>query len=90
MFINGLLDKGHVTDPLNLLKQRGHATVTTPFEKALRHLLTGEKDSAILADAITDAYESLEAMAKIVTERHERDLSGNTELFLSRWCLRRV
>lgn len=79
-----LLDKKLVADPLDRLRKRGHPTVTAPFEKALRHLLTGEKDPAILADAITDAYEALEAMAKIVTQRHERDLSGNAELFLSR------
>ena len=62
-----LLDKKLVTDPLGQLKEGGHPTVTAPFEKALHHLLTGEKDSAILADAITDAYEALEAMAKVVT-----------------------
>jgi hypothetical protein len=81
---DALLDKRLVTDSLDRLRERGHSTVTAPFEKALRHLLTGEKDSAILADAITDAYEALEAMAKVVTERHERDLSGNAELFLSK------
>jgi hypothetical protein len=83
-----LLDTKLVKDPLDRLKECGLRTVAAPFEKALRHLLAGEKNSSILADAITDAYEALEAMAKVVTTRHERDLSSNAELFLSKRVFR--
>ena len=43
------------------------------------------RDSAsakLLFDVVTDLYESLEALAKLVTGRPDKDLSGNRELFL--------
>jgi hypothetical protein len=79
-----LLDMKLVKDPLDFLKRHGHLTVAAPFEKALRHLLAGEKNPSNLADAVTDAYEALEAMAKVVTGRQENDLSSNAELFVSK------
>jgi hypothetical protein len=77
-----LLDDRLVAEPLARL--RGFPSVTGPLEKALGHLLASEKDSARLADSVTDAYEALEAMAKVQTGRQERDLSANAEAFLSK------
>lgn len=43
-----------------------------------------EKRPELLSDVITDAYEALEALAKIVTGRESKDLSGNAELFIKK------
>jgi hypothetical protein len=55
--------------------------VLTPFSRGLANLLQGEKEPARLSAAVTDAYESLEAMAKIVT-KSDVDLSANRERFI--------
>lgn len=36
----------------------------------------------LLADVVTDMYESVEALSKIVTGRDSKDLSANAELFV--------
>lgn len=68
---------------MNWLRRSGHQTVLEPFEKALRHFLEGQKRPELYADAITDAYEALEALARIVTGK-TRDLSAIQEEFLSK------
>ncbi len=76
-----LLDEKLVNDPLRWLRAKGYETASAPFEKALGHLLRAEKDSSLLSDVVTDAYEALEAIAKIVTGR-DVDLSANREAFV--------
>jgi hypothetical protein len=65
------------------LKNAGYQAVAEPFEKALRHLLAGQQDVARLGDAITDSYEALEAIARMVTGTTER-LEKNIRAFVSK------
>jgi|SRR5712691_7622673 len=53
-----------------------------PYEKGLRHFLEAEKRPEVLSDVITDMYEALEELAKIVTGRPNTDLSRNAEAFI--------
>lgn len=78
-----LLDNALVDDPLDWLINNGLPTVHDPLTKALSHFLHARKDSNLLADAITDAYDALEAMAKYVCG-NERTFDHNRESFLSR------
>ena len=63
-----ILDDKLVNDPLDWLRTRGLSTVYEPFEKSLRHLFESRKDKRLLSNAITDAYNALEAMAKVVVD----------------------
>jgi hypothetical protein len=76
-----LLDEKLVNISLNWLRNEGYENVFQPFEKGLEHFLNSEKNPALLSDVITDMYEALEALAKIVTER-DKDLSANAEIFI--------
>ena len=78
-----LLDERLVNDPLQWLRSSGYETVLTPFKKGLSHFLHASKEPERLADVVTDMYESLEALAKIITGR-DRDLSANREMFLAK------
>ena len=78
-----LLDDKLVNDPLKWLKDRKYKTVLEPFSKALDHFLKPESRSSFLLDVITDAYEALEALAKITLD-NDRDLSQNREKFVSK------
>ncbi|MGE3537919.1 MAG: hypothetical protein AB7N91_10860 [Candidatus Tectimicrobiota bacterium] len=80
----GLLDAALVNDPLRWLRGAGYQSVLIPFEKGLSHFLAAKGKVELLADVITDMYESVEALAKIVTGRDNRDLSAHRELFLSK------
>lgn len=77
-----LLDDSLVNESLHWLADSGYESVRKPFEKALHHLLGSGRHPEVLSDVVTDAYESLEALAKIVTGKTS-DLSKNRELFLS-------
>jgi hypothetical protein len=79
-----LLDEKLVNDSLHWLSDKKYESVLKPFEKGLKHLLQSEKNPEFLADVITDMYESLEALAKIVTDRPTKDLSANEELFINK------
>jgi hypothetical protein len=78
-----VLDEALVNENLDWLSHPGFETVVEPFEKALGHLVDARKDSARLGDVVTDAYEALEAMAKIVVQS-DRDLSAIRELFIKK------
>jgi hypothetical protein len=78
-----VLDDKLVNDPLDWLRQADLKTVVQPFEKALTHLLRARQKPEFCSDAMTDAYEATEAMAKIVTGR-DGDLSKNRELFIEK------
>jgi hypothetical protein len=77
------LDQKLVNDNLDWLRRPGFETVIVPFEKALGHLLKARKDPALLAEVITNAYEALEARAKIVVASG-KDLSAIQELFIKK------
>lgn len=78
-----LLDNKLVDDPLEWIKNSDLSTVYDPFTKALDHLLRARKDTRLLHDAITDAYDSLEAMAKEVCGR-DKKFDDIRELFVSK------
>jgi hypothetical protein len=79
-----LLDEALVNEPLQWLSDPKYHNVLVPFEKGLRDFLEANKYPERLADTVTDMYEALEAMAKVVTGRPRRDLSSNAELFVSK------
>lgn len=78
------LDEAIINQPLRWLSDEQYKSVRSPFEKALQHYLESLDQPNKLADVITDSHEALEAMAKIVTERLNKDLSANAELFVSK------
>ena len=77
-----LLDQELVNEPLRWLSNPKYKNVYHPFAKGLSHFLEAEKRPELLSDVITDMYESLEALAKIVTGRSRKDLSANAEPFI--------
>lgn len=77
-----LLDDALVNDSLKWLREKGYESVLTPFNKGLKHFLDSPKRPELLSDVITDMYEAVEALAKIVTGR-DADLSSNREKFIS-------
>lgn len=79
-----LLDDKLVDDVLHWLRNKEYSSVVEPFEKGLRHFLYSEKRPELLADVVTDMYVALEALSKIITDRHTKDLSANSELYISK------
>jgi hypothetical protein len=77
------LDNGLVNTNLRWLRETGFESVRAPLEKALGHLLEVPRRPELTQDVVTDAYEALEALAKVVTDR-DADLSANRELFLKK------
>ena len=78
------LDVALVSDPLNLLNTPEYKGVSDAFKKGLDHFLHSIKNHNLLADVLTDMYEALEAMAKIICKNgKDRDLSANRETFIS-------
>lgn len=79
-----MLDDKLVYEQLRWLSDPKYRTVYEPFKKGLSHFLETEKKPQLLGDVITDMYEALEALAKIVTGRPGKDLSANAEMFISK------
>lgn len=79
-----LLDEKLANDVMKWLRDKNYVTVLAPFEKGLRHLLESSKQADLTSDVITDMYEALEALAKIVSGREAKDLSSNQEAFISK------
>ena len=77
------LDEKLVNDPLHWLRDQKYANSLAPFEKGLKHWMEGQKDPTRYGDVVTDMYEAVEALAKIVTGR-DKDLSANREAFASK------
>jgi len=77
------LDETLVRDNLRWLRDPKYKDVLSPFSKALGHYLHSRARPELLADVITDMYEAVEALAKIITGRLNKDLSANCELFLA-------
>ncbi len=79
------LDEVLINDSLRWIREKGLLTVQAPFEKSLSHLLQARAKPELLSDVITDAYEALEALAKIVTGR-DQTLDANQDAFLAKIC----
>ncbi|GAH41248.1 unnamed protein product [marine sediment metagenome] len=79
-----LLDQELVNEPLRWLAKPEYENVYNPFAKGLSHFIKAEKDLKLLHDVITDMYEALEGLSKIITGKHDKDLSANAELFISK------
>jgi hypothetical protein len=77
-----LLDDSLVNVSLRWLSDHRYDSVLQPYSKGLEHFLQAGKRPELLADAVTDMYEALEALSKIVTGRDTKDLSANAQLFL--------
>lgn len=77
-----LLDNKLVNEPLRWLGEKSYQSILEPYSKGLEHFLQSEQRPQLLADVITDMYEALEALAKIVTGRETKDLTANAQLFL--------
>jgi hypothetical protein len=77
-----LLDERLVNDPLHWLDEPKYKSVYDPFKDGLSHFLESQKKPHLLKDVITDMYEAVEALAKIVTGRFNDDLSANRQLFI--------
>ncbi len=77
-----LLDEALVNESLKWLADKGYHNVLGPFEKGLRYFLEAQQKPERLEDTVTDIYEAVEALAKVVTGK-QKDLSGNAELFIS-------
>ena len=77
-----LLDDILVNESLRWLSDNKYNSVLTPFSKGLRHLLESNSNFDLLSDVITDTYESLEAMAKILAG-NDKDLSANKDKFIA-------
>src|SRR5205085_4653646 len=77
-----LLDENLVNEPLHWLTDSKYMSVLAPYSKGLEHYLQATKRPELLSDVITDMYEALEALSKIITGRDSKDLSANAQLFL--------
>ena len=76
-----LLDGKLVRDVLGWARNKKYESVVAPFEKGLRHFLESTRRSELLLDVVTDMYEALEAVAKIVMNGGG-DLSRSRERFV--------
>jgi hypothetical protein len=79
-----LLDNKLVNDPLQWMSDQRYTPVETPFRKGLSIFSKSLKHTELRQDAITDMYESLEALAGIIVGRQQKDLSANAESFLKK------
>ena len=70
-----------VNEPLRWLAEPKYESVRKPFEKGLRDYVKAGGELDRLADVITDMYESVEAIARVITA-YNRELSRNQELFI--------
>lgn len=77
-----VLDEELVNEPLQWLSDAKYKTVLEPFEKGLSDFLLTTKETERHKDVVTDMYEALEAMAKVVCQ-NDKDLSANRESFVS-------
>lgn len=79
-----LLDEGLVNENLSWLSDPKYSNVYAPFDKGLTHYYRMLKEPKLAYDVVTDMYEALEALAKIITDRPSHDLSSNAEFFIRR------
>jgi hypothetical protein len=77
------LDERLVSDVLGILQAPAYRGISDAFNKGLGHLLHSLKKPELLSDVITDMYEAVEALAKIVCA-NDKDLSANREALISK------
>jgi hypothetical protein len=78
------LDDALVNSVLDWLQGEKYHAVRAAYAKAIGHLVDSAKRPHLLSDVITDSYEALESLAKVVTGNERKDLSANREAFLSK------
>lgn len=76
-----LLDEELVNEPMKWLAEPKYKNVIQPFQKGLKHYMEATKDQSKLPDTITDMYEALEALARIVNG-NDKNLSANAAQFV--------
>lgn len=76
-----LFDEDLVDEPLKWLADPKYKNVLQPFQKGLKHYMEATKDQSKLPDIITDMYEALEALARIVNG-NDKNLSANAAQFV--------
>ena len=79
-----LLDEALVNANLDWLSAPQYQNVLVPFQKGLSEFLQGQRDPNKSIDTVRDMYEALEAMAKVITGKTNRDLSANRQLFVKK------
>lgn len=77
------LDDRLVNDVLGILGSSKYKGISDPFIKGLYHFLNSTKRQELLSDVITDMYEAVEALAKIICD-NDKDLSANREALVSK------
>lgn len=76
------LDDALVNVPLKWISDKKYKNVLGPYSKGLELFLRSQFNISYLNDIITDMYESLEALSKIITKRPNKDLAANVDLFI--------
>lgn len=76
-----LLDKKLINESLGILRDKKYENVIDAFEKGLDHFIRSQNEPERRIDAITDIYEALEALAKVIC-RNNKDLSANRDLLI--------
>ena len=77
-----LLDEELVNKSLHWLSDKNFHSVLAPYSKGLEHFLQATNRPELLSDVITDMYEAVEALTKLITGRDTKDISANAQLFL--------
>jgi hypothetical protein len=78
-----LLDEALLEDPLGNVRRLGYGSSADAFERALRGFANAGDDQGRLKAVVRDAYESIEAIGKVVTRR-DTDLAANREALTAR------
>lgn len=81
-----ILDQALVSDPLNLLDTQTYKGVSDAFSKGLDHFLHSTQNPSLLADVITDMYDSLEGLAKIVCG-NDKGINANRDALITELAL---
>ncbi len=81
-----LLDEELVNEPMQWLSDPKYKNVLDPFQKGLKHYMEATKDASKLSDTITDMYEAVEKLARIVNGNNNT-LGANAKEFISKLCL---
>lgn len=79
-----ILDEKLVNENLKWLHDKGHANIYESFEKALVDYSESISRPEKLQNVVIDMYKALEATAKVVTDRKDKEFSANRELFISK------
>lgn len=79
-----VLDEKLVNENLKWVHDKGHTNIYEPFEKALVDYSESISRPEKLQNVVIDMYKALEATAKVVTGRKDKELSANRELFISK------